>query len=218
MSILDKEVSWSQKTKDHWLAIMQEHLKADRLIRGSWTKDEDANGIFKGCFFGCAMQTGNNPLGKAVKAMNLPDWLIRLSEKIYEGLPESDHLDWPVKFLQAIPVETELYKVRHQLAILRLTSLADKNPSVSEAINQVITYHENIVSDQFGDEAAWSAARSAARSAAWSAAESAAESAAWSAEESAARSAAWSAARSAAWSAAESAEAKNLIDLLKGAK
>jgi hypothetical protein len=58
-------------------------------------------------------------------------------------------------------------------------------------------------------DAAWSAARSAARSAAWSAAwsaaRSAAESAAWSAARSAAWSAAWSAARSAAESAARSA-------------
>jgi hypothetical protein len=65
-----------------------------------------------------------------------------------------------------------------------------------------------------GDDAAWSAAESAARSAAWSAARSAAGSATWSAAESAAWSAAESAAESAAGSAAGSAAEQMFNELV----
>jgi hypothetical protein len=67
----------------------------------------------------------------------------------------------------------------------------EKTPSIMAPLNAA----------RSAAEAAWSATRSATRSAAWSATRSAA----WSAADSATRSAAWSAADSAAWSAADSA-------------
>jgi hypothetical protein len=226
--------TWNEENKAFWVATMQDHQDHDRLISGSWF-EEGENGEFKGCFFGCAMQTDASPLEKAISAMGLPDWLIYLAEKIYEGLPNDERLAFPVKLLESIPVSVNLEPIKHKLAIVRLTKLASENAGVSECINTVIELHklELIGKSPCNDD--WSAAWSAAWSArsAWSAesaarsAESAAWSAAWSARsaesaESAARSAesaAWSAAWSArsaesAWSAAWSAESENLIELL----
>ena len=213
--------TWNNQNKDYWVSTMQEHQDSDRLIAGEWFR-EDSETEFKGCFFGCAMQTDESPLEKAIEAMGLPDWLIYLSEKIYEGLPQDERILFPVRLLESIPVGKNLEPIKHKLAITRLTKLATENNRVSECINIIIELHKiKLIGKEVSFED-WSSAESAARSAAWSA-ESArsawsAESAAWSARsarsaesaESAesVRSAAWSAAesvRSAAWSAARSA-------------
>ena len=183
--------TFTAEQKQHWVDVMQAHQDADRITQGLWW-----NGS-KGCFFGCVMEEDNVNLAEAAKVMGLPLWLVRLAEKIHEGLPATDAINWPVKLLKAIPVETDISKIIHLLAIKRLTHLADKNPSVASEILTVAECHQLKLE---GGDPDWSAAKSAAKSAAWSAAESAAKSAAWPA-----RSAAW-AAKAAARSAARSAE------------
>jgi len=208
--------TWNKEKKQKWVSEMQEHQEADRLIRGEWLNESN-----QGCFFGCAMQTEESPLEKAITDMSLPSWLIYLAEKIYEGLPNNEYLDFPVKLLKSIPIDIDITSVRHAMAISRLNGLinSDNGEDVNDSIRNVISCHESPQNSDWSAarSAAWSAesaawsAESAARSAAWST-ESAAESAAWSAE-SAAWSAAWSA-ESAARSAAWSAESKLLIKLL----
>ncbi len=202
------ELTFNQELKTKWIGIMQAHQDADRLVQGSWLQDDkESTKIHRGCFFGCAMQTKNDPLSKAIDAMELPEWLIYLAEKIFEGLPKEQAVLFPVQLLSAIPVDADIAVIRHKLAIKRLTALIKESngDTVNSAIEGVIEYHYN--PSEYLRQAAESAAESAARSA-WSAADSAesAESArsAWSAR-SAAESAAESAARS-AWSAADSAE------------
>ena len=197
------------RTINDLLIEMREHQKADRLTQGQWWE----NG--KGCFYGCAMQTAVDPIERACEKYNMPLWIGYWSEAVFEGLSKEDALIFPVDFLEklcAFKGDTE--KLKHNLAVKRLTVLSNKNKgAVKAAIDSIISLHKNY---DAAFNSAWSAARSAARSAAEAAARSAAwsawsaaESAAWSAAESAARSAAESAdwsARSAAWSAAESAD------------
>ena len=66
---------WNQETKDKWVKIMQAHQDADALMQGQWFNGD------KGCFFGCAMQTDEEPLEKATKEMGLPIWLVYLAER-----------------------------------------------------------------------------------------------------------------------------------------
>lgn len=215
--------TWNEQTKAHWVKEMTEHQEADRLIQGRWWNNE------KGCFFGCAMKTETDALDKAIKEMHLPDWLVYLAEKMFEELPKEKALVFPVQLCAAIPCNTDIDKIKHKLAIYRLTTLSENNPDVSDGINGVILCHEKSISGK--DNVDWSAAESAAwasaesawaaaeRSAAWAAASAAAESArsAWasSAWAWAARSASWAAAsapesESAAWST----ERDNLLKLL----
>lgn len=200
--------TWNEETKQRWVAEMKSHQDADRLIRGQWLHDSNCCGCFnKGCFFGCAMQTKIDPLKKAIEAMKLPSWLIYLAERIYEGLPEDEYLDFPVKLLESIPVNTDITSVKHDLAILRLEGLvnADNGVLVNDAIEGVIHCHRNYRSIR---PSVWSAARSAARSAADSIEDSvgqlddwAALTAAYTADESAKPAAEPSTADSAEWAA-----------------
>ena len=176
--------TWNQENKDFWISTMQDHQDADRLISGEWFR-EDGYG-FKGCFFGCAMQTDESPLEKAISAMGLPPWFIYLAERIYEGLSHDVRVSFPVRLLKSIPVGVDLEPVRHRIAIARLSVLAEKNASVSECINSVIELHKLSLDGEIPSSSCWTAAALSAAETAESAepAEFAAltDGSAWSAE------------------------------------
>jgi len=155
-------LTFNQETKTKWINIMQPHQDADRIIQGKWLDENDGSEIHSGCFFGCAMQTSNNPLSKAIDEMHLPEWLVYLAEKIFEGLPEELAVTFPVDLLSVIPVDADIESVRHQLAIKRLESLIKKShgDQVNSAIKLVIEYHKN-PTESAARSAVWSAARSA---------------------------------------------------------
>ena len=190
--------TFNEEKKQFWIDTMQAHQDADRLTQGDWWDGE------KGCFFGCAMETEDYALNKAIKEMELPAWLVYLSEAIFEGLPEELALTWPVRLLKAVPCDADISEVEHKLAVVRLTGLISDNNSdqVNKAILQVIDYHKNTNRNE--------AQRSAARSAAMSVQRSAERYSEVYAARSAARSAEWSSERSATWSA----ESDNLIKIL----
>ena len=197
--------------KESLLRYTKEHQEADAYKRGSWVFDEIANnGAKKGCFYGCMTQSEDNTLEKAAKQYGLPLWYVHVTEKIYEGLPEDEWLEFPYQAIEVLPVGIDTNKIRSLFNYKLLEDqlrFCKENEQVTDAIKECMKLFE----DDFDkiDYSAAASAESAAASAAWSAARSAAasaESAAASAES--AESAAWSAASAAASaeSAAESAE------------
>jgi hypothetical protein len=190
--------------KETWIKEMQHHQDVDSLVQGKWFE----NG--KGCFFGCAMQTDEDALEKAAEAMGLPFWIVGLAEAIFENLEREEALKFPVEFLKAIPVDTDLEIVKHKIAVLRLSNL----PHQCDEITDVINLHKRVIEGEKVTEDEWSAAARSARSAsAWSAsARSAARSAAARSASYSARSASASySARSEFWKV----ERDNLIKTLK---
>jgi len=169
--------TFTKEQKQHWIDVMTQHREADMLAQGSWWNETEQ----QGCFYGCATHSDGDEtdvLKLAAEMMNLPEWLIRYSEKIFEGLPSDEALDFPVALLKVIPTDYnygELFKVHHQTSILRLNNLLPtSSDEVNKAVQQVIEYHEKPTEEK-GISAARSA-RSAARSAGSA---RSAESAAW---------------------------------------
>ena len=216
------------------LKTMQQHAEADRFVQGVWMRDKDDDGIFRGCFFGCAAQSYKHPIETICEQWDMPLWLGHLSETIFENLPTDEAMIWPVQLLEALveaPEDFNFKRLECEININRLSILAENNPSVSDVINLCIDcWRQKLAGDTDID---WESAESAAWSAAWSersasassaAAESAAaRSAVESAEEatefaeeeaaeSAAESAVWSA-RSALSSSASSSSAAELLEL-----
>ena len=208
------------------LARAIRHAEQDRLIAGTY---HQMNGKPKGCSVGCDafdihIESGKEPADFNDSGCHLavaendgtPEWLERLRDKVFEGLPESKRSWWHVELAKALdelpkPITDAQFKqFFHQICIGILKNVlrhkgtwqGEYRDKVIDSIQKTIEYHQD--PSEAKRSAAWSAAWSAAESAAESEAESAAESA-----RSAARSAAWSAARSAAaaaaWSAAASA-------------
>jgi hypothetical protein len=209
------------KLKKLLVAEIRKHRKQDQIVQGTYGRTEGKK--WKGCAVGCAIHSLNIRLkgdwdtsNHAVyeTELGISKRLAYLEDSIFEGLAEEEAKDFPLAFMEAIPVGADLSRVIPAFCewllvdpfqgVIRFAREEDK-----PIIRQVAELHAKEATGEVVDETKWSAAESAARSAA----ESAAESAARSAAESAAR----SAARSAAESAAESAQAKKLIELLKAA-
>ena len=225
------------------------HEKADSLIKGTYA---EVNGSFKGCAVGCSIESLNKKLDKQIghgdhagmaEAIGWPEWLCRLDDVIFEGLPNDESKSWPSRLIKAVPIGRDIERVKWKFFayimnenIKRVQLLGINENLKSEivsAIRNVLKLHENIIESGVIDESARSSARSAesvarsaAESAAWSSesarsSESAAESVARSAKSSArsAEYAAWSSESS--WSSARSAKssaykryADKLIELL----
>ena len=209
--------------KEKYLARVRAHAAADRLTQGTgWDGG-------KGCAVGCTLEAYDH--SRYPTELGLPEWLARLEDSIFEGLPTELAMTWPERFLSAIPVGADLEPVRHKLALARFGLLIELQEShlgkhgdgsdsvirqAVEALKVVAACHEAELganSRTVDWRSAARSAESAARSAAESAAESAARSAVWSAARSA-ESAARSAARSAAWVT----ESEILLQLLAGAE
>ncbi len=241
-------------SKAEMLAEVQKHRKADQMIKGTYGEGSGKN--FKGCAVGCSINSINILRGKRYQRNNhkvyetelgIPEWLARLEDTIFEGLPTDKSKLWPEQFIKAIPEGVDLEPIKWKFSaylmrenidrVLSLDIPDELKEQVVKSIRQVLSVHETAIKTGSWDEsaaesAAWSAAwsaESAAWSAAWSAgsaAESAAWSAgsaawsAWSAAESAAESAAWSAGSAAesAWSAAFVKHSKKLLALLRATK
>jgi hypothetical protein len=227
------------KLKKEFVAEIKWHQDQDKIIKDTY--QQGSNGDFKACAVGCSIHSLNRMKHKSYDTSNhkvyetelgIPEWLARLEDTIFEGLPNELAMKWPLRFAKAIPVGVDLEPVKWKISVfilseniervLALDISDDLKKQVVDAIRDVLVVHEQAIKTGVWDgSAAESAARSAesaarsARSKHWAAAWSAARSA-----ESAARSArskhwaaAWSAARSArskhwaaAWSAARSAE------------
>ena len=207
------------------IAQLEDHRAADQLIKGQYWEDG------KGCAVGCTLHSGN--FAEYEPRFGIPQMLARLEDCIFEGLPNDEAMEWPVRFMAAIEPGADLsligWKLLHWLLTDEKVNPGINHPLVAAAVKQCADLMATLAkgepvtaesaeraawsawSAESAERAAWSAARAAAcaATAAWSAAESA-ETAAWSAAERAAESAesaesAETAAERAAWSAARAA-------------
>jgi hypothetical protein len=156
------------------LEIMKEHQRLDRFAQGVWLQGEKIEGKFKGCFYGCAMQSEEKPIEAFCEKYGMSLWIGYWSERVFEGLPKNEAKTWPVQLLESlVNFKGDLEIVKHKLAIKRLSSLiSDGFPAyVNNAIKVVIECHEKFLSGdkdidlKSAESAAWSAR--AARAAAW---------------------------------------------------
>ena len=178
--------TFSKKEKEYWIKIGKEHQAQDRFNQGEWiSKDKDKLGFFKGCFFGCFTQSDYNVLSKAAKTMNIPEWLVRVSEKIFEGLSQEEALSFPVELLEAIPENSDLTKKWKEWNYSLMMDkdhgqykYAADNVECQNAIKgvadlfllDVITYEAAAIAANLATDSALALANSAARSAAAAAA------------------------------------------------
>jgi hypothetical protein len=179
------------KVKEFHVRLAKHHYDADMLRAGTY--GEDDNG-FKACSVGC-MDHDINPEdldyhAAVADSAGWPEWLVKLSDFMFEGLPEGTRNRFHVDLREAIPVGVDLEPVRHRLAICRIDRLIalqskNKGHGIDNIIDQVIAammqvrrFHEAEIGGQVCD-VSFEKAAEAARSAALSAAE---EAAAWIAE------------------------------------
>lgn len=155
-----------EKRKERYLKRVQNHYTHDEIVKGLYWE----NG--KGCAVGCTIQ--GNDHKKYETLLGIPEAIARLEDTLFEGMGNEKAKEFPLRFLSAIAVGSDLSLVLPKFYIRILT---DKDNGVrnnafedgKKAIDQVVAVHESHISTGSRDEIS---ARSA-RSAAWSAARSA---------------------------------------------
>ena len=162
--------------KAKYVARFAAHRAADEVIQGQGFE----NG--RGCFVGCTLDAYDHE--QFPIELGWPEWLARLADVIFEGLPKSESAQFGTDLLEAVPVGIDLEPLQWRLAIERhqraLVRLGDNSEpyaiQVRDALSQVIAYCASCLIGK-ETETAGESARSAVALAALSA-ESAALSAA----------------------------------------
>ena len=64
-----------KRTKTALLKKLKHHQDLDTFIQGTWITDEKVAGNgFKGCFYGCTMQTEDSPIEKFSEKYDIDLW------------------------------------------------------------------------------------------------------------------------------------------------
>src|SRR5258705_8645222 len=93
------------KIKEKYIKRVKDHQKADEIIQGYYWE----NG--KGCAVGCTIESSNNPHETMEKELGIPKELAFLEDALFEELSNGEAKEFPLKFLQAIPVGADLSQV-----------------------------------------------------------------------------------------------------------
>lgn len=77
------------------LAQLQAHYEADEIIKGQYWEDG------KGCAVGCLIHGDDH--SKFPDVLGWPEWLARLVDDIFEGLPNADAKEFVLQIGRAVP-------------------------------------------------------------------------------------------------------------------
>ena len=183
-----------QAQADKLRAQVLAHEAADEIVQGTYWQ----NG--KGCFIGCIAHSDDAPLAASLLGGDL--MLVRIAERIFEGLPNAEAKAFPARVLLAPRVGADLSLVPWEFLHWVVTdALALADPATQAACQPAV---QVLAAKAKGEPLA---ADAAAYAAAYAAADAAAD---------AARAAA-DAARAAARTAAYARQADKLVELLGAA-
>lgn len=90
--------------KDKLIAHLKAHYDADEIIKGIYW----GNG--KGCAIGCAIHSNDHGLYE--KLFDIPEWLARVQDRIFEGLPNDKAKKWPLLFTKSVKIGVDLNKIK----------------------------------------------------------------------------------------------------------
>ena len=199
------------------IAQLEAHYAADEIIKGTYWE----NG--KGCAVGCCVHSADHSLFP--KLFDIPESIAILMDSIFEELPDNHAKEFPLRFIRAIPVGSDLSKIENLflewILIDPKHGVIQFNPDPS--ILKVAELHRRVIDGDAVSDSEWDAAGT--RAAAWAgrAAAGAAGTdwdadwdAAWAAARAASRAAAW-ASRAAARDAQVVVQAEKLIELMAAA-
>jgi len=89
-----------QEIKDEYIKRLQDHYEADEIVKGVY---------WEGCAVGCTLHSDDH---KAYEVeLGIPEVLARLEDSIFEGLSPKDAKEFPLNFLSAVNVGSDLSQV-----------------------------------------------------------------------------------------------------------
>lgn len=129
----------NKEVQTKYLTRIYDHAKADDFVKGKYWEHG------KGCAVGCTIHGSNHKYYEI--ELGVPEWIAMLEDTIFENLPNDLAKTWPVRFLEAINIGSDLDKIKTLFIIYlmeqNLKSIrscvydVEKNPEVKKAIDQV---------------------------------------------------------------------------------
>ena len=154
------------EVKEKYVGRVQAHRKADQIVQGQYWEDG------KGCAVGCTIHGSDHQAYET--ELGIPVQLAHLQDCIFEDLPNEEAKDFPVDFLESIPVGADLKLVLHQFLYWLLVDPQDGviqyaqgegEKQMKEAILSVADLHNRVIKGQEVKNEQWIAARDAATAA-----------------------------------------------------
>ena len=149
-----------QAVKDKYVSRVIAHRAAERLVRGTGWEDG------KGCAIGCTLEKYEHAAYET--ELGIPRSLARIEDGIFEGLPLDEAMEWPERFLSAIPVGADLslvtYRFIHWMLIdpsegvIKYAQIAQSRSAIQRVAN---LYERNIAGENV-ELADWRSAQSEA--------------------------------------------------------
>ena len=102
-------------TKEAFVAEIAIHKKLDHFLQGTYQEGD------KGCAVGCSIMSINKLTKKDIATsshksyetyLGIPEWLAYLEDKLFEEMTVARSKEWPLEFIEAINVGSDLDKIK----------------------------------------------------------------------------------------------------------
>lgn len=107
-------------TKEQFVKEIVWHWEQDAFVQGVY-ETMDLDEVFRGCAIGCSIHSiatlTQQPLDCSdhslyEKYLGVPEWLAKVEDAIFEGLPKNEAEEWPLQFTEAIKVGADLDQIK----------------------------------------------------------------------------------------------------------
>lgn len=154
------------KIKTMMIKELKWHQAQDAIVQGTYGQGEGNN--FKGCAVACSINSLNRKLGKDYSTsdhkkyeveIGIPETLAYLEDSIFEKLSVEKSKEFPLEFIKAIPVGSDLSLVAPKFIVFVLTDvLVNADEQGKKAIDTIIGLWSKVILGKKILPAAWSAA------------------------------------------------------------
>ena len=130
----------SEELKAATIAEMKKHQEDDLILQGSyWLApgndfSDDPPG---GCAVGCMTHDPDGGHELFPEKWGIPEAIAFFEDIIFEGMYEQAALDWPVRFLESIPVGADLSQVADRMMLWLFTESPFRNAR-DEQVNEIV--------------------------------------------------------------------------------
>jgi hypothetical protein len=160
-----------QGLKDAVVARVKEHQRLDQIVQRIYWDGS------KGCAIGCVLHSDDHMAFE--RQLGLPVFLAYMDEHIFESLPAHEATQWPLRFIEAVPVGVDLDLVFPRFMYWLLTDSLGVRAYANVETAKILDTLARMYSLRIDGIAFDRDAVMAAESAAWAAESAAASAAAW---------------------------------------
>jgi len=109
-----------KKVQQKFITRLEEHYKLDEIIKGQYWEDG------KGCAVGCTVHSDSHNCYEI--ELGIPEWVARLEDQLFEGMPNDKAKEFPLKLLNSIPLGFDNWQhIYHQLCVFMLEKIFKTN-------------------------------------------------------------------------------------------